>query len=106
MRIEAGGRDGTSQGKTKRITNVVVRVDQTGSGLLYGPTDTDADMDELHLRDSYDPMDSPPPLVDGDTEVMPWPEGYEQKGRVTIKHTRPLPCTITAIMPQLNTQDR
>jgi len=106
MRLEAGASDGTAQGKTKRFTNVVIRLDQTGSGLLYGPTDVDADMDELHLRDSFDPMDAGVPLFDGDTEVLSWPEGYEQAGRLTLKHTLPLPCTITAIMPQVNTQDR
>ena len=106
MRIEGGASDGTAQGKTKRVTNVVVRLDQTGGGLRYGPTDVDADMDEFHLRDSYDPMTEAVPLFDGDTDVLPWPSGYEQDGKVTIRHTLPLPCTITAVMPQLNTQDR
>jgi len=106
MRVEAGAADGTAQGKTKRITNIVLRLDQTGSGLLYGPTDVDADMDELHLREAGDLMDTGVPLLDGDTEVLPWPEGYEQPGRITLKHRLPLPCTITAIMPQLLTQDR
>ncbi len=106
MRLDAGGADGTAQGKTKRITNVVVRLDQTGGGLRYGPTAVDADMDEFHIRDSYDPMDEAVPLFDGDTPVLPWPEGYEQDARVTIRHTLPLPCTVTAIMPQFLTQDR
>ena len=106
MRLEGGASDGTAQGKTKRITNVVVRLDQTGGGLRYGPTEVDADMDEFFIRDSYDPMSEAVPLFDGDTDVLPWPSGYEQDGKVTIRHTLPLPCTITAIMPQLNTQDR
>ena len=106
MRLDAGAADGTAQGKTKRITNVVVRLDQTGGGLRYGPTEVDADMDEFHLRDSLDPMDAPVPLFDGDTDVLPWPSGYEQAGKVTVRHTLPLPCTVTAIMPQLITQDR
>jgi len=106
MRLEAGASDGTSQGKTKRVTNVVIRLDQTGAGLLYGPTDVTADMDELHLRDSFDPMSAALPLFDGDTGVLPWPDGYEQPARLTLKHTLPLPCTVTAIMPQVNTQDR
>jgi hypothetical protein len=106
MRLEAGASDGTAQGKTKRFTNVVIRLDQTGAGLLYGPTAVTADMDELHLRDSFDPMSTALPLFDGDTEILPWPEGYEQLGRLTLKHALPLPCTITAIMPQVNTQDR
>jgi hypothetical protein len=106
MRLDGGGADGTSQGKTKRITNVVVRLDQTGAGFRYGPSAVDADMDEFYLRDSYDLMDEPVPLFDGDTPVLPWPEGYEQAARVTIRHTLPLPCTVTAIMPQFLTQDR
>ena len=106
MRLDAGAADGTSQGKTKRFTNVVLRLDQTGSGLYYGATATTADMDELHLRDGNDPMDSPVPLFDGDTEILPWPAGYEKAGRLTLKHTLPQPCTVIAIMPQVVTQDR
>jgi hypothetical protein len=107
MRLEvAGGQEGTAQGKTKRITNVVFRLYQTGSGLLYGPTDVDADMDELELRDASDAMDTALPLFDGDSEVLPWPEGYEYLGRVTLKHTKPLPCFVTALMAQVVTQDR
>ena len=105
MRIEAGAADGVAQGKTKRITRTVFRLDQTGPGLFYGPTDVDADMDELNMRDGSDLMDSPVPLFDGDTERLLWPEGYEQLGRVTVKHKLPLPCTVTAIMLQLSTQD-
>jgi len=106
MRIEAGAADGTAQGKTKRFTNVVFRLDQTGSGLFYGPDDTESNMEELHFRDSYHAMSEALPLFDGDTEVLPWPEGYEQIGRIALKHTLPLPCTITAIMAQVVTQDR
>ena len=106
MRLDAGAADGTSQGKTKRFTNVVLRLDQTGSGLYYGATDVTADMDELHLRDGNDPMDTPVPLFNGDTEILPWPAGYEKAGRLTLKHTLPQPCTVIAIMPQVATQDR
>jgi hypothetical protein len=98
MRLEAGGADGTAQGKTKRITNFIVRLDQTGTGLFYGPTDTDADMEELVIDAGE--------LLDGDSEILPWPEGYEQIGKLTLKHTKPLPCTITALMPQVVVQDR
>jgi hypothetical protein len=106
MRVEAGAADGTSQGKTKRITNIVLRLDQTGSGLLYGPDEVEANMDELHLREPEYAMGSGVPLFDGDTEVLSWPYGYEQPGHIALKHKLPLPCTITAIMPQLITQDR
>jgi hypothetical protein len=98
MRVEAGASDGTAQGKTKRFNRVVFRLDQTGGEIQYGPTDTDADMDTLPLTAGE--------LFDGDTESLSWPGGYEQEGRVTVKHTKPLPCTVTAWFPQGKTEDR
>lgn len=104
MRLEAGAGDGTAQGKTKRITNVTVRMYRTGAGLWYGPDTTT--MDEIQFRDSSMAMDSPIPLYDGDKGNYPWPQGYEKDGRITLQHRLPLPCNILAIMPQLVTQDR
>ncbi|MFP6640710.1 MAG: hypothetical protein VCC04_10745, partial [Myxococcota bacterium] len=104
MRIEAGAADGTAQGKIKRITDVTVRLYQTGPGLFVGPID--GTMDEFHMRDSTDPMDKPIVLFDGDTPNLSYPEGYTQHGRVAVQHRLPFPCTVTAIMPQLLTQDR
>ncbi len=104
MRLEGGASDGTSQGKTKRITNVTLRLDQTGAGLLYGPSLVD--LDEVDFRDSYDLMDNPVPLYDGDLERLDWPEGYEQAACICLTHSTPYPCTIISIMPQVVTQDR
>lgn len=104
LRLEAGAADGTAQGKTKRITNVTIRMDQTGPGLWYGPSTTT--MDEISFRDSSMAMDAAIPLFDGDKGPLPWPEGYEQDGRITLQHRLPLPCNILALMPQVVTQDR
>lgn len=101
LRIEAGAADGTSQGKIKRITRVVVRFLQT-IGAWAGPPD---DVLELSFRDADDPMDSPPPIFDGDREIN-WPSGYDTEGVVRIEQRDPLPSTIVAIMPQVTTQDR
>ena len=93
MRIEAGARDGTSQGKTKRITNVVFRLEDTAAGLTYGPT--------------YDPAEiAAGVLSTGDTRVLPWPEGHEQAARVNVRHAQPTPCTLVAIYPQIVVEDR
>lgn len=92
MRLDGGDQAGSSQGKLKRITDIVLRLDQAAGGVLYGPTDTDADMDTLSLGET---------LKDGDTEQLDWPKGYEQDGYITIKHKDPLPCTVTAIMPNV-----
>jgi hypothetical protein len=104
MRLEAGAQDGTSQGKTKRITNITFRLHETGAGLFYGP-DT-SDLIELHFRGSTDLMDNPIPLFTGDTDYLPWPQGYEKPAYITLQHTSVLPCTIIAAMPQVTTYDR
>lgn len=104
MRFEAGAADGTAQGKTKRITDCAIRLYQTGPGLWIGP-DT-LNMEEIQFRDSTMAMDQPVPLFNGDKGAQAWPTGYEKDARVTVQHRLPLPCTVTAIMPQLHTQDR
>jgi hypothetical protein len=98
MRFESGGADGVAQGKTKRFTRCVIRLDQVGAGLLYGHEDDEANMDAVQLTAGA--------LTDGDTDSLAWPKGYEQAGRIALKHTQPLPCAITAILPQVVVQDR
>lgn len=104
MRFDAGAADGTAQGKTKRITNVVIRLYETGPGLWIGP-DT-VNMEEIYFRDSTMNMDEAVPLFSGDKGPREWPEGYEMDARVTVQHRLPLPCSILAVMPQMITQDR
>lgn len=104
MRIEAGAAEGVAQGKQKRITNITIRVNDTGSGLFYGP-DT-SNMLEVFFRDSNDLMDSPVPLLNGDTNLLPWGNGYDTDAFVTIQHRSALPCTLVALMMQLHTYDR
>ena len=104
MPLEAGAADGTAQGKTMRITNVVVRFFETGPQVFYG-ADT-IDMNEYHMRKPAMAMGAPVDLFTGDTEPLPWPEGYEVSPQVTLQHKLPLPCTILAVMPQVHTYDR
>lgn len=102
MRIEAGAQDGTSQGKTKRISRVVVRLLETLGGYM-GPTETS--IDEILFRSGGDDMDAPPPLFTGDKEIL-WRGGYEKEGRIWYVNNQPLPATVVAVMPQVTTQDR
>jgi hypothetical protein len=104
LRLEAGAEDGTAQGKTMRIHNIVLRLFETGAGLWYGPDTTT--MDELPARSSGDAMDAPVPLSTGDTDILAWPGEYEQGSHVTIQHRLPTPCTLVAVMPQQVTNDR
>ena len=102
MRIEAGARDGTAQGKTKRINKMVIRFLAT-VGAVAGPDENN--LDRIQFRTGSDSMDQSVPLFTGD-KLMEWPSGYDFDGYVVIKQNQPLPMTIVAIMAQLHTQDR
>ena len=104
MPLEAGATDGVAQGKTMRINNLVIRLFQTGAGLWYGPNETT--LDEMPFRSSDDAMDEALPLFTGDTNLLPWPSGYENSPQIVIEHRLPTPCTVIALMPQVHTYDR
>jgi hypothetical protein len=102
MRLEAGARDGTAQGKTKRINKVVIRFQNT----LGAKAGADMNMlDTLEFRSGSDPMNQPPPLFTGD-KLIEWPNGYDFDAYMIVKQDQPLPMTVIAIMPQVTTQDR
>ncbi|CAB3644004.1 hypothetical protein [Trinickia soli] len=102
MRLNAGGADGTSQGKSARINQVVVRVLET-LGLQFGSSF--ASMDEGQFRNALDPMDNAPPLYTGDM-LFDFPDDYDSNPWVCITQPYPLPSTIVAILPQVTTYDR
>lgn len=101
-RINAGAANGTSQGKIKRIHKVVFRFFQT-LGLKYGPTSDK--LDTYTFRRTSDPLGAAPPYLDDDTKDILWTGGYEKTGRVFIRADQPLPMTLLATMPTVQTQD-
>jgi len=104
MPIEAGAADGVAQGKKMRVTNIVMRLFETGPGLWFGPDTTN--MNELQFRNSTMDMGEPVPLFTGDTELQSWPGDYQVAPQITIQHRLALPCTVIAVMPQVHTYDR
>jgi len=103
MRLEAGARDGTAQGKTKRIHKCVLRLKDTGGG-KYGPLKDGGLMDALMLRPTSNPMNQPAPLFSGD-KVVPWPDGYNTDAYLGFEIDQPVAATIVMIAPQIVTQD-
>lgn len=101
MRMEAGSATGTSQGKIKRIDKCGFRFENT-LGVKYGADESR--MNEIQFRPGQGTMDEPPELFSGD-KIVQFPEGYSTDGYVTLVCEQPFPCTITAIMPNLDTQD-
>jgi hypothetical protein len=102
QRMEAGSQDGTAQGKTKRITGFVVRLMKT-LGLKYGPDATTLDEYDFNQGAEYDEDLA---LFDGDTEFLPWPNGYETDATVYLTNDGVFPAAILSIMPILTTYDR
>lgn len=95
-RLEAQIGSGTIQGRKKRLTEVTVRFWQTLGGQIGPDAST---LDTIIYRNAVDPMDSAPPLFDGDTDVT-WNGGYETEGRIYIRQNQPYPMTILAIVPE------
>jgi len=100
MPIDIATNAGTSFIDEKRAHKIVMQLYQTGPGLWYGPNENE--MDEYAVRSSQDNMDSPVPLFTGFTEALAWPSGSERGPQLTIQHRLPLPCTVVALIPELN----
>lgn len=102
MRIEAGSADGTSQGKPKRIHAITLRLFET-VGIEVGNAPGEAD--RIFFRDSSMPMDQAVPLFTGDKDVE-FPGGYDDDDRLYIRQTQPLPMSVLALFPRMNTFDK
>jgi len=101
MRLDAGSQNGTSQGKTKRIYDITVRMFET-IGVEVGPNLND--MERIPFRSSADLMDEGIPPFTGDKEVE-FRGNYETDGFIFVRQTQPLPFTILSLYPRLVTND-
>lgn len=102
MRIEAGGTEGTAQGKTKRIHEAVLRLYET-VGAKIGSSETE--LDRIPFRSSAAAMSAALPLFSGDKEVE-FRGGFESDGFIVVQQDQPLPMTILGIYPRLITFDQ
>lgn len=101
MRLDAGSQDGTSQGRTKRIFDVTIRMYES-IGVEVGPDLSN--MERIPFRSSADEMDQGITVFTGDKEVE-FRGNYETDGFVYVRQTQPLPLTILSLYPKLQTND-
>lgn len=99
MRMDSGGVEGTSQAKTKRIREVTTRFLNT-VGAKIGP-----DVNNLKFVNFGQTTTAKTDLFTGDKTVE-FHGDYETDGFIVVKQDQPLPMTILAIMPLLQTFDR
>lgn len=105
LRQDAGARDGTAQGKLKRITRVIVRF-LASVGLSYGKLGSDdgGTLDDMVFRDSGMDTNAAVPPFTGDKRVS-WPGDWDREAWAVFEQKQPLPSTICAVMPQVQTED-
>jgi len=102
LRLEAGSVDGTSQGKPKRIHAITMRLHET-VGVEIG--NSSGELDRIYFRDSSMAMDQAVPLYTGDKDIE-FPGGYVDDDRIYVRQNQPLPMTVLALFPRLNTFDK
>ncbi|MBN3500920.1 hypothetical protein [Burkholderia cenocepacia] len=103
MQLNAGAANGTAQGKTKRVSNIVTRFSRSQGGAV-GPSFADTDLEPLNFRRPSNAMDNAVPLFDGDMESN-WRGGYEGQSWVCYQNDQPLPVTLLGFFPIVDTQD-
>ena len=101
LRPEAGADDGTAQGKAKRDFEVTLRLIDTLGGKVGPNADN---LDEIIFRTGTDPMDSSPPLFNGDKQIK-LRGGWETTGQMFYINNEPLPVHITAMITRIITHD-
>lgn len=102
--LEAATREGTSQGKTKRISDCGFRVIDTLGGKA-GPDESSLDsIPDLTYRSPSTPMGSGQPLVTG-VVFLSWPSGYEVDAKIWYVNDTMFPATIVSTMPQVDVSE-
>ena len=101
MRLDAGSQNGTSQGKTKRIYEITIRLYES-IGVEVG--ESLSNMERIPFRTSSDPMDEGIPVFTGDKAVE-FRGNYDTDGFIFVRQTQPLPLTILSLYPELQTND-
>jgi len=93
MRLNAADRNGSNQGKTRRISDITIRFKDT-LGCKFGPSLDD--LEELSFRDTDDLMDASPDVFTGEKKVA-FNGGNTKSADVFIVQDNPLPFTVLGI---------
>jgi phage terminase large subunit-like protein len=101
MRPEVNGQQGSTQGKLRRIHRLVMRVHDT-LGIKLGPTFDK--LTQVVFRTSANDASIAPPLYSGD-KIVQFEGDSDTDGYICLRHEQPEPCTVLALMPELNVSE-
>lgn len=100
-RPELADRVGVTQGRKRRVVDLVARLHQT-AGLKFG-ADFSA-MDRMETRRGVDPTDTASPLANGDVPIS-CPAATDRDGWICWERDLPLPATILGLWPAMEQLD-
>lgn len=103
LRLEAGARNGTSLGKTRRIHRIGLMMHRS-QGLQIGRSFTN--LDPVEFRTQGADLNTRSTALFSGIESHPADFDYDLDNQICFRANSPLPCTILGIMPMLETQDR
>ena len=106
MRPEGGSQNGTSQGKLKRISIVVIRLlNSLGVKAGINSGNYPWQLLDINNRKPITPMDTPNTLFTGDSSID-IDGGVESDATISVASDQAYPITLISIMPDINTHDR
>jgi len=102
MRLDAGSTAGTSaQTKIKRVYEAAIRLFRS-AGFKFGSSSSQSDT--VPMRTSAMAMGFPPDLFTGDKVTVKFPADWDRDGFIWVEQENPLPLTVTAIVPSVETE--
>lgn len=99
--FEAGAQAGIAQSRAKKVSDVFVRLLNSGGDAKLGP-DSD-NLETLYFRTGANVHGVSPPLFSGLKQVDDR-GGWERYARIYIEHSAPLPCHVAGIIAEITTQ--
>jgi hypothetical protein len=102
LRIDAGSASGSAQGKTKRISEVTVRLYRS-VGLKVGTSTSE--LDTIPFRSSAAGMGQAVPLFTGD-KTIEFRGGFDDDATIVVQQDQPLPTSLLAIFPTVSVFDK
>ncbi|EIP99321.1 hypothetical protein OpiT1DRAFT_03835 [Opitutaceae bacterium TAV1] len=93
MKFDSQTQSGPTQGRKRRVSAVILRFFET-SGAKCGHED--GMLEKVHFRTTDGAMDSLPPPLTGDKEVV-MPSGYDRDAGVIVVQDNPAPMTVIGL---------
>ncbi len=100
-RPELADRSGITQGRKRKVVDLVARFHETAGLKIGGDFET---MERLDIRRAADATDSPTPLAYGDHPIG-WPGATDRDGWICWERDLPLPATVLGFWPAMEQLD-